>query len=48
MLATSQEGLFSVTLVVINYGDFDSYNGGNLQNSYSTLSFEENIYYSLS
>jgi hypothetical protein len=49
LLATSQEGLFSVTFVVINYSDFDSYNGGNLQKSYySTISFEESIYYSLS
>jgi len=37
-LLGSQEGLFFLTLIIINYNDFDNYNGGNIQNSYSTVS----------
>jgi len=42
-LLASQEGLFSVTLIIINYNDFDNYNGGNLQNNYITVSFHESV-----
>ena len=38
-LLASQEGLFSMTLFIINYSDFDSYNGWNLQRSYSIYHF---------
>jgi hypothetical protein len=44
----SQEGLFSVTLIVIHFNDFASYNGGNIQSSYSIISFNESIYHFLS
>jgi hypothetical protein len=38
-----QEGLFSVTLIVIHCNDFDSYNVGNLQSSCSNISFDESV-----
>jgi hypothetical protein len=47
-LLASQEGLFCVMLIVIRCNDFDSYNGGNIQNSYSTIGFDESVYHSLS
>jgi len=37
-LLASYEGLFSLTLIFINYNDFDNYNGGNIQNNYSAVS----------
>jgi hypothetical protein len=43
-----QEELFTVTLIVIYCNDFDSYLGGNLQISCSTISFDESVYHSLS
>jgi len=47
-LSVSQVGLFSLTLVIINYSDFDGYNEGNLKNSYTTISFDESVYHFLS
>jgi len=37
-LLASYIGLFSLTLIFINFNDFDNYNGGNIQNNYSTVS----------
>ena len=42
-LLASQEGLFSVTLIVIHCNDFDSYKVGNLQIIYSIMSFDESV-----
>ena len=36
-----------MTLIIIYFNDFDSYNGGNLQSGYSIISFDESVYYSL-
>jgi len=47
-LLPSQEGLFSMPLVVIPYNDFDSYKVGNLQISCSIISFDASVYHSLS
>jgi hypothetical protein len=47
-LLASQEGIFSMTLTVIHCNDFDSYIGGNIQSSYSVISFDESVYRSLS
>jgi len=44
----SEEGLFCMTLIVVHCNDFDSYNGGNIQGSYSVISFDESVYHSLS
>ena len=43
----SEEGFFSVTLIVIHCNDFNSYNGGNIQSYYSVISFDESVYHSL-
>jgi hypothetical protein len=43
-LLASEVGIFSVTLVVICCSYFDSYNVGNLQSSYSAVSFVESVY----
>ena len=45
-LVASEEGLFCMVLIVVHCNDFDSYNVGNIQNSYSVISF--NVYHSLS
>ena len=45
MLA-SQEGLFCIILIVIHCNDFDSYIGGNIQSSYTAISFDESVYHS--
>jgi len=47
MLA-SQEGLFCMTLIVDHWNDFDSYKEGTIQSSFSTISFDESVYHSLS
>jgi hypothetical protein len=47
-LLASQEGTFSMTLIVIHCSDFDSYIGGNIQSSYSVIGFDESVYHSLS
>jgi len=44
----SQEGMFSLTLIFINYNDFDNYNLGNIQNSYSTISCDDSVHHYLS
>jgi len=36
-----------MTLIIIHCNGFDSYNGGNHQSSYSIISFDETVYYSL-
>ena len=33
-----------MTLIIIHCNDFDSYNRGNLQSSYSIISFDESVY----
>ena len=40
-LLASQEGIFSMTLIVIHCNGFDSYNGGNIENSYNVIGFDE-------
>jgi len=47
-LVASEEGLFCIALIVVHCNDFDSYIGGNIQSSYSVISFEESVYRSLS
>ena len=44
----SEEGLFCMTLIVVHCNDFDSFNGVNIQSSYSVVSFGESVYHSLS
>ena len=46
-LLATEEGLFSMTLIIIHCNDFDSYNEGNLQSNYSIISSDEIAYYSL-
>jgi len=36
-----------MSLIIIHCSDFDSYNGGNLHSSYSIISSDETVYYSL-
>ena len=36
----SEEGLFSMTLIVVQCNDFGSYIGGNIQSNYSVISFD--------
>ena len=47
-LLASQEGIFSMTLIVIHCNDFDSYIAGNIQSSCSVIGFDESVYHSLS
>ena len=47
-LVASEEGLFCMALIVVHCNDFDSYNVGNIQSSYSVISFDESVYHSLS
>jgi hypothetical protein len=47
-LLASQEGIFCMTLIVVNCNDFDSHIGGNIQSSCSVISFDESVYHSLS
>ena len=47
-LLASWERLFSETLIFIICNDFDSYDVENVQSSYSIISFDESVYYSLS
>ena len=44
----SNEAVTLLTLLVVHYNDFDSYNGGNIQSSYSMISFDGTVYHSLS
>jgi len=44
----SREGLFCMALIVVHCNGFDSYNVGNIQSSYSVISFGESAYHSLS
>ena len=44
----SEEGLFCMALIVVHSNDFASYNGGNIQSSYSGIGFDESVYHSLS
>jgi hypothetical protein len=46
-LIASQEGLFSMILVIVHCNGFNSYNVENVQRSYSIISFDESVYYSL-
>jgi len=46
-LVASEEGMFCMALIVVHCNDFDSYIGGNIQNSYSVISFGEIVYHSL-
>jgi hypothetical protein len=46
-LLASQEGIFSMTLIVIHCNDSDSYIGGNVQSSHSIISYDESVYHSL-
>jgi hypothetical protein len=48
LLLASQERIFSLTLIVIHCDDFDSYIGGNIQSSYSVISFDDGVYHFLS
>ena len=34
-----------MALIVVNCNDFDSYNGGNTQRSYSIISFDISVYH---
>ena len=47
-LVASEEGLFCMTLIVVNCNDFDSYIGGNIQRRYNVIGFVESVYHSLS
>ena len=47
-LVASEEGLFCMTLIVVHCNDFDIYNGGNIQRSYSVIGLDESVYHSLS
>jgi len=47
-LVASEEGLFCMTLIVVHCNDIESYNGGNIQSSYSISSFDESVNHSLS
>jgi hypothetical protein len=47
-LLASQEGIFSMTLIVTHCNDFDSHIGRNNQNSCSVIGFGESVYRSLS
>jgi len=40
-LVASEKGLFCMALIVVHCNDFDSYIGGNIQSSYSVISFDE-------
>jgi len=44
----SEEGLFCMISIFIHFSDYDSYIGGNIQSSYSVISFDESVYHSLS
>ena len=46
-LLASQEGIFSMTLIVNHCNDFDSYIEGDIESSYSVISFDESVYHSL-
>jgi len=43
-----QEGIFSMTLIVIHCNDFDRYIAGNIQSSGTVIGFDESVYHSLS
>ena len=47
-LLATQEVLFSVTLIVIHCNGFTVHIGRNIHSSYSTISFDESVYHSLS
>jgi len=47
-LVASEEGQFCMALIVVHCNDFASYNGGNIQSSYSGIGFDESVYHSLS
>jgi len=47
-LVASEGGLFCVALIVVHCNDFHSYIGGNIQNTYNIVSFDESVYHSLS
>jgi len=47
-LVASEDGLFGMALIVVRCNDFDSYNEGNIQSTYSVIIFEEIEYHSLS
>ena len=46
-LVASEDGLFGMALIVVHCNDFDSYNGRNIQSSYSAIGFDESVYHTL-